>query len=177
MALNLNVDYVRKDSASPIDTYYGYILTPNATDGEAVFAIRKVAATASIETVTWANGDPQYFSSKWQWRQASFAAPTLPLSITWSTTQDTYYKTVEVSWNLIKGVDIYLVDVRTESGTLLNLDGLPLQGPYVTRNYTTDLVNKTSVSAAFLNPGTYSITITGKNVAGSTSSTATFNFS
>jgi hypothetical protein len=176
MALDLNNDWVRKDSAAAPNTYYGYTLTPNAPEDAAVYAIRRVNSTASVDKVLWTNGNPESFSSNWTWRQASFVAPTSFSLATYSTFQDATYRNAQVSWSLVKGVDVYLVTVRTEGGSLLSLDGLPLQGPNVTRNYTINLINETSVTAAFLSSGTYSITITAQNVAGSISSTATFSF-
>ena len=177
MALDLANGYIRKDGSSASNVYYGYSYNTAAGDGDKVYAIRKVTTVAGVETVTWTNNSQMSYVSSWTNRAASFTAPSGSLGLTWSLSSGIFYN-AQVSWSLLNGVDIYYVTVKNEGGQLLNLDGTPLQGMYVNeKTYTTDLFNQTSVSMGFVNPGTYSVMVTGKNIAGTTSSTATFNFS
>jgi hypothetical protein len=176
MGIDLNTDWIRKDSASASNIYYGYSYNTSATDGEKVFAIRKVNTTSGVESVTWTNGSQISYCSSWSDRVSCFTTPSGSLGLTWSATQSSLYRSASVSWNFLSGCDIYLVEVRTEGGALLNVDGLKLQGQYVTRTYTTDLINKNYINVGFLEAGTYSVRVTAKNVAGTSASTATFNF-
>jgi hypothetical protein len=176
MALDLANGYIRKDAASASNIYYGYSYNTAAGDGDKVYAIRKVTTVGGVETVTWTNNSQMSYASSWTNRAASFVAPSGSLGLTWSLSTDNY-NSAQVSWSLLSGVDVYYVTVKSEGGQLLNLDGSPLQGFYVNdKTYTIDLFNQTSVSVGFANPGTYSVTITGKNIAGSTSSIATLYF-
>jgi hypothetical protein len=177
MSLDLTNGYIRKDSSSASNIYYGYSYNTAVADGDKVYAIRKVTTVAGVETVTWTNNSPISYASSWTNRAASFTAPSGSLGLTWSLSSGIFYG-AQVSWSSLTGVDVYYVTVKNQGGQLLNLDGSLLQGFYVNeKTYTTDLFNQTSVSVGFVNNGTYSVTVTGKNVAGTTSSTATFNFS
>ena len=189
MALDLANGYIRKDGSSASNVYYGYSYNQNAGDNDKVFAIRKVSTVGGVETITWTNGTQQSYINDWSGRTYSFSAPAGSLGLTYATTtltetvtsgtySFTYAKSrfVSFTWSSINGVSKYLITSKDASGNLLNVDGAPLRGQYVTRDYTTEVFNLTSYSQGYLDAGTYTLTVTAVNVAGSISSTATFNF-
>jgi len=177
MSIDLANGYIRKDGSSASNIYYGYSYNTSASDGDKVFAIRKVTTVGGVETVTWTNGSSISYLSSWTDRAASFTAPSGSLGLTWSTYLSPFY-TADISWSLLTGVNIYQIIAKNESGSLLNMNGTRLEGQYVNdKTYTTEVFNTNSVSFSTPTPGTYSITIVGKNVAGTTSSTITFNLS
>jgi hypothetical protein len=189
MALDLANGYIRKDGSSASNVYYGYSFNSSASDTDKVFAIRKVSTAGGVETVTWTNGTPLSYINDWAGRTYSFAVPGGSLNLTYSTTtitetstsgtySFTYAKSrfASFTWSSINGVSKYIVTSKDGSGNLLGIDGAALRGQYVTRNYTTELFNLTSYSQGYLDAGTYTLTITAVNVAGSISSTTTFNF-
>lgn len=176
MALDLVNGYSRKDSASASNVYYGYSIDASAGDAEKVFAIRKVSTSAGVETVTWANGSPNFYTSNWSGRTYSFSAPGGTLGLTFSTFNGNFKRTATFNWTALNGVSQYLVTSIEQNGKTLQSDGLPLQGQYVNRNWTSNLINLTTYDQSYLNPGTYTFTVTALNVAGSTSSTVTLNF-
>jgi hypothetical protein len=189
MTLDLANGYIRKDGSSASNVYYGYSYNQSAGDGDKVFAIRKVSTVGGVETVTWTNGTQQSYINDWSGRTYSFVTPAGTLGLTYSkilstetvtsgTYSFTYAKSrfVSFTWSSINGVSKYLITSKDGSGNLLNVDGAPLRGQYVTRDYTTEVFNLTSYSQGYLDAGTYTLTVTAVNVAGSISSTATFNF-
>ena len=167
MNLDLANGYQRKDSASASNVYYGYAMTQNPTDADLVWSIRKINTAASVETVSWANGEPSAFSSSWTGRTFSFATPTGTLGLTWSFLST--YNAI-FTWNAISGVNRYLITV-SNSG-LLNRNGTLKQGPYITATYTSDYINQYTHVQSFLDAGTFSVTVTAVNVAGSLNATA-----
>lgn len=180
MALDLANGYSRKDGSSASNIYYAYSLNPNATDDDKEFSIRKVSLVGGVETVTWTNGSPTFFASDWTNRSSSFATPSGSLGITYSqnviasgTTVNHRY--VEFSWSLLPGADQYEVTSMSSQG-ILQKDGTRLLGQYVDRSYSENLINLTNYVQSYLNPGTYTFTVTTKNVAGYISSTVTINF-
>lgn len=181
MPIDLANGYIRKDAASASNVYYGYSFNQNASDGEKVFSIRRVNTVSGVETITWTNGVQTSYVSDWTNRENCFVAPTgsLNLSSTQSTTlinSIPTYRLATFTWSALPGVSQYIVTSKDEAGRLLHTDGSRLQGFYVERTYTTNLINLTTYNQSYLNPGTYTFTLTGVNVSGSTSSTVTINF-
>ena len=189
MALDLANGYIRKDGSSASNVYYGYSYNQNAGDNDKSFAIRKVSTVGGVETITWTNGTQQSYINDWVSRTYSFTSPAGSIGLTYSKTLSTETVTsgtysftfaksriASFTWSSINGVSKYIITSKDGSGKLLNVDGTPLSGQYVTRNYTTEVFNLTSYSQGYLDVGTYTLTVAAVNVAGSTSSTVTFNF-
>jgi len=173
MALDLANGWHRKDSASASNIYYGYSTNPGSADGDFTYAIRKVNTSGSVESSRWTN-DNMLFISSWAGRTYSFVAPLTGLGLTWSTfTQST--NTVSLGWSPISGVNYYTVTITDVNGDVMGINGTKFVAPY-SKGYTTYLVNQYSYSQNLLSNGTYSVTVAGTNVAGSTSSTITINF-
>lgn len=172
----LSLNWLRRD-ISPPNVYYGYSNNLTAADSDRTWSIKKVTTSGSVETVTWTNGQPSYVST-WDNRIESFSAPSGSLGVTWSVlnTPDSFSsirRTLSISWNLLTGVDIYKIIV-TESGKIYNEDGYQI---YNNQNFNNSVITKEVINGNVYNylhgqPGlTYSVTITGSNVIGVTSST------
>lgn len=160
-------NWLRRDISSPT-VYYGYSTDTNAANTDDNWFIKKVTTAGSVETVTWTNGSPNYNISKWNDRVASFVQPTGALGVTWSVS----VPSLSISWNQLTGVDRYQVVVR-ESGKLYSDLGNEI---YVNNSaqVTKEVVNTGSYTYNKASSGlTYSVTITGVNVAGTTASTVT----
>ncbi len=181
MALDLANGYARKDAASASNVYYAYIINQDAADTDKVFALRRVTNVAGVETVTWANGSRNFFASSWAGRTYSFAAPggSLELAATSSTisvNSAVTHRVANFSWTLLQGVNQYLVTSLDSSGRLLFPDGQPIQGQYVDRGHSTNLINTNTYTQNYLTAGTHSFRVTAVNVAGTTSSVISVNF-
>lgn len=176
MALDLANGYIRKDGSSASNVYYGYSFDSNASDTDKVFAIRRVTNVAGVETVKWTNGNSLSYTSDWAGRTYSFAAPGGNLNLTATTSTTLGYRIASFSWNSLNGVSKYLVTALDSSGKLIQVNGLPLNGHYVDRGYSSELLNLTTWTQYYLTSGTCTFTVRAENVAGFTSSTVTINF-
>jgi len=177
MAIDFLNSYQRKDSASASNVYYGYSYNQNAGDGDFVWSIRRDNTSAGVESFSWANGDAASMYSSWTNRAAYFAAPTASLGLTWSTSTNVVVKTMNLSWDLLNGVDRYIITSKTNNGQLLDSRGNAILGPNTfNKTYTDFVLGVNNFSLSFIDSGTYSITLTALNAGGSTSSTATINF-
>lgn len=171
-----SLNYLRK-AGTASDVYYGYSNNTNSSDSDSNWSIKRVQTTGIDETVTWSNGGPSNVSI-WNNRVDSFIAPVGPLNVTYSVlnTPDSFNsnrKTLDVSWNLISGVDIYKVIIN-ESGDIYSDGGYQIyNNPNFNESVTTgEFINVNRYRYTHAEPGlTYSVTVTGKNVAGTTSST------
>ena len=160
-------NWLRRDISSPT-VYYGYSTDTNAANTDDNWFIKKVTTAGSVETVTWTNGSPNYNISKWNDRVASFVQPTGALGVTWSVS----VPSLSISWNQLAGVDRYQVVVR-ESGKLYSDLGSEIYNNG-SLQVTKEVVNVGSYTYNKASSGlTYSVTITGVNVAGTTASTVT----
>lgn len=172
----LSLNWLRRDISTP-DVYYGYSNNLNSSDSDATWSIKKVSTSGSVETVTWTNGDSSHVST-WDNRAESFQIPSASLNVTYSVlnTPDSFNlnrKTLNVSWDLISGVDIYKVIVK-ESGKIYSDGGYQIyNNPNFNGSVTTgEVINGNRYQYTHAEPGlTYSVTVTGTNVAGTTSST------
>ena len=160
-------NWLRRDISSPT-VYYGYSTDTNAANTDDNWFIKKVTTAGSVETVTWTNGSPNYNISKWNDRVASFVQPTGALGVTWSVS----VPSLSISWNQLTGVDRYQVVVR-ESGKLYSDLGSEIYNNG-SLQVTKEVVNVGSYTYNKASSGlTYSVTITGINVTGTTASTVT----
>ncbi len=175
MALDLTTDYVRKDSSSASNVYFGYAVG-NPSDTDKVFAIRRVNTAANVETVSWTNGDSISFNDSWSGRTYSFSTPGGNLNLTWSRVT-TPGRLASFTWSQINGVSKYLVTVKDSSGNILNSDGTIYRSAYNFKSFGSNLFNTYAYTQGFLDAGTYSLTLTATNVAGSISTIGTFSFS
>lgn len=175
MAIDLTNGYAFKDAASASDVYYGYTTTRGAGSGDFVYAIRRVKTVSGVDTVTWTNNNPYMYSSSWNGRTHSFVTPISSLSLTWSATSSGNSRTATFTWSSISGVNKYVVTTKDINNIVLNYDGSVLVNPYG-KSWTTDYTNFYRHDQSFLSAGTYSITVSAVNAGGSTSSTATINF-
>ena len=173
MALDLTNGWHRKDSSSASNIYYGYSTNPGSGDTDFTYSIRRVNTTAGVESSRWSN-DGMLFISSWSGRTYSYAAPLTSLSLTWSTSSSPTNR-VSLGWSAINGVNIYTVAIRDVDGKLIGINGGEFVAPF-TKTYTVNLINQYSYSQELINDGTYSLTVSGLNLVGSTSSTITINF-
>lgn len=193
MAIDLVNGWVKYDSASASNLYYGYNLNVSAATSDYTWLIRRVNTTSNVQTSAFANDNPVAFWSKWDNRASYFSSPTGNMALTYSLSTATSsgeirYSTSSISWtnvtdrritmtwSLLAGVDEYTITSKKQNGQLLDKNGIPIQG-YNTRTYTDFVVNLTSYSLVFIESGTYTVTLAGQNNAGTTSSTVTINFS
>ena len=161
-----SINWLRRDISIP-NVYYGYNSSMTASDSDTTWSIKKIATSGSVETVKWTNGSYLY-NSTWANRVASFVQPTGALGVTWSVS----VPSLSISWNQLAGVDRYQVVVR-ESGKLYSDLGSEIynNGSY---QVTKEVVNNDNYTYTKASSGlTYSVTITGVNVAGTTASTVT----
>ena len=167
-------DWIRKDTLTA-SVYYGYSPNFNAADADNNWVIKQVVTNGTVQTVKWSNGSPNYQISSWSDRIVSFSAPTHSITgITWSSAPAYNASTaINLSWNLLSGVDRYQVLVQDQNGAIFSDGGYQI---YNNQNeddvvLTKELKNSGSYTYKFGKPGTtYSITITALNVAGQTSS-------
>jgi hypothetical protein len=172
MALDLANGYLRYDSASASNLYYGYNLNQNAGNGEYTWSIRRLNTSSNVQSVNWANGDQSAYLSSWTNRVSYFSAPTGSMAFTYSKSGSNVF----LSWSLISGVDKYIVTATNSNNQILDTSGNPFVGPYAyQRAYTGFVNNLTNYSLSFINSGTYSVTLTGYNTYGTTASTYVVN--
>ena len=169
-----SLNWLRRDINTPT-TYYGYNSDANAGDSDTNWSIKKVTVSGTVETVKWANGNYDH-NSIWSNRVESFQTPTGSLGVTCSkVAYSSNNVSLNISWNVLTGVDKYQVIV-SESGDVYS------DGGYVIRN--NNNFNNTSATILLSNTNnyiykkglygkSYSITINGINVIGTTSSTIT----
>ena len=169
------IEWIRMDTLTA-SVYYGYSPNPNAADTDNTWYIKKVTTSGTVQSVQWANGSPSQQISIWSNRYNSFLSPTHSISITWSVTPNyngiSSVSSINLNWNLLNGVDQYNVIV-SQNGAVYSDYGYPINN-----NQNEDSVAITSLSTSGSykykngNVGTtYSVTVIGFNVAGSTSST------
>ena len=165
--LDLNNGYLRKDAASASNVYYGYNINPNAADSDLTWAIRKVSTTGGVENVVWANSSATAMYSSWTNRAACFVAPTASLGLTYSVDNGN----ATIGWNLLTGVEKYIVTVANSAGRILSTTGHVILNVWTPPSYTNFVVNQNKHGQVLPGNGTYSVTLSGVNQAGSTSST------
>jgi len=170
MALDLANGYLRYDSASASNLYYGYNINQNAGNGDYTWAIRRVNTSGGVQTINWSNGDQSSYISSWTNRANYFSAPSGNMGFTYSKSGNT----ISLSWSLLSGVDKYIITVTNSNNQLLDNRGNVYTGPYAYQRIYTDFVNNLTNYNIGFTSGTYSVTLTGYNTYGTTSSTYTF---
>lgn len=180
MSIDLANGYSRKDGASASNLYYGYSYVGTPVNDDYVFSLRKVTTSAGVETVTWANGGPINYNCNWTQREFYFTAPVGSLALTYSIATASqgfnFSACARLNWQAVSGVSYYYITTKDVDGNLLNKDGVRLLGPNLDQVSYSDLViNSYNYTQNFIQTGTYSITLTGWNVAGVTASTFTFS--
>ena len=172
MGLDLTT-YLRKDSGSASNIYYGYALTVGASDSDFSWSIRRVNTAVNVETSTWANNDSTGYIGSWTDRASAFLAPTASLGFTWSIASQSGYYGV-FTWSALTGVNKYILTFKNQGGQVLDKTGGVISGPYTLNiTYTDFVINQTLWNQRFLTSGTYTVTLTAQNSAGSTSSATT----
>ena len=171
------MSWLRRDIVPPT-VYYGYNNDMNASDSDSSWSIKKVTVSGTVETVKWTNGSYDRIST-WSNRVASFTTPSGSLGLTASSTStnNSYGSNfINISWNLLSGVDIYNIYIYDSNSNLLDEKGgyLYSNGNFNNQNSSVTIYNKNNYlfTGSELN-NTYSITLIGKNVGGTTQSTVT----
>jgi hypothetical protein len=171
MALDLANGYLRYDSASASNLYYGYNINPNATDSDTTWLIRRVNTSGGVQSTKWANGNMMAYTSNWNNRVSYFTAPSGNLSFTYSKSG----RSVGLGWTALSGVDNYVISSTDINGNILDRYGNIIPNSQYSSPICTDVVkNSTVYSLNYASSGTYSVTLTAINVSGTTSSTYTF---
>jgi hypothetical protein len=175
MVIDLENNWLRKDNATSSSTvYYGYSQDPSASTSDNVWAIRKITASGSDETVSWNDNKIFQFNSIWDDRFETFIAPTSSLNITYSVytninSFDIISSIINLSWDYITGVNQYEVLITDQNG--ITYDSL---GNFFSNNYVTTKLTNVQQGNTYQFKGvpnmTYSVTINAVNMAGSTNS-------
>ena len=161
-------NYLRKDTATPT-IYYGYSSDLNAASTDFNWSIRKVTSGATVETVTWSNGDPAKPYAKWNDRVNSFITPAGSLGLTCSFSSPV----LNISWNQLSGANRYQV-VVSESSKIYSDGGGQIYYNNNATQITKEVINGGSYKYNYASSGlTYTVTLTAVNVAGSSASTVT----
>ena len=169
-----SLNWLRRD-ISPPNVYYGYSTNINSTDSDSVWLIKKIATSGSVESVSWSNGSLMSYLSTWDNRVESFQQPTGSLGVTYSVNNYNNVAVLNLSWTQLVGVDRYQV-VVSESGKIYSDLGSEIYNNpnFNTIQITKEVKNDNKYSYIKASPGlTYSVTVTGVNVIGTTSSTVT----
>ncbi len=167
---------VKKDNATASSTiYYGYSTNLSSLVSDNTWAIRKVTTSGTVDTVTWNDNTISNYTAIWDDRIETFTAPTSSISITWSVSNTTNSfnitkSIINTSWDAIKGINKYDITVTDQNGITYNYLGNEFNNTYATSKVTNSQ-NTTNYIFNGIPSMTYSITITGINAAGSTSST------
>ena len=174
MAIYLSIDCLRKETATP-SVYYGYAQSVSAIDTDSVWAIRRIPTTGATDSVSWNDGKLLSHSAKWSERAQCFATPSGSLGVTWSITnyQNSFaitYSNINISWTDLSGVNLYRILISDNLGVIYNYLGEPFKNTYVTTPLTSEITNNSYLFRGTTNM-TYSVSVTGVNVIGSTTST------
>ena len=151
-----------------VNRYYGYTDEPNAADTDAVFSIRKITVSGTVETVNWNDNSFVNNNAKWSERVANFAVPSGSLGFTYSGTNPLFF-----TWTRLAGVNQYNIVVKNNLGYVTTTSG------YVNTNspqiYTSMYINQIN-HTQYLNAGTgtYSIVLQAVNAGGTL--TATYSY-
>jgi len=170
-------NWLRHDGASASNQYYGYNLNPNASDSDTNWSIRQVQTINSIDYVKWSNNSIYQWASTWANRTQSFSTPSGSLGLTYSVSgsEGTYFVTMK--WNLLTGVDQYIISTLNTNGTPISPTGDKIIGPYVTSTYSCSFFNNNNYTQKVVDTNaTYSITLIGINQAGTISTSVNIHF-
>jgi hypothetical protein len=171
MGLDITNGYLRYDNASASNIYYGYNQNQNASDSDNTWLIRRVKTTNNVTTITWANGSETSYNSNWTNRSSYFSVPSGNMGFTYSKSGNY----ISCNWNAINGIDKYTITSNDVNGYILNRSGYIISTSQNGAPQYTDLVSGTAYSLCYLSSGTYSVTLVGISVSGTTASTYTVN--
>lgn len=177
MNIDLNIDWLRKDIATP-SVYYGYAQNAGSVDTDSVWAIRKVTTVAGVDSVLWNENRILTYSARWDERVACFATPSGSLGFTYSvsTRQNSFnitYSYLNMSWTDLSGTNLYRIKVSDQNGITYNALYDPFVNPWIINQLTTEIIGTTSYVFRGVPNMTYSVVITGVNALGVTSSSST----
>jgi len=176
--MDFNSAWLRKDTIGTASVYYGYAVNVASSDTDRVWSIRKITTTGTVDSVSWNDNESMVYNAKWSERVANFSAPAGSLGITYSKTTDLFSNvTIDTNWTILSGVNTYKVVVTDQNGILYG----PFKGPrnqqfinnYGVERITEKVIANNNYKFVGTIGMTYSITITGVNTIGTTSSTVT----
>lgn len=176
--MDLSNNWLRKDTIGTSSIYYGYSINVGTGDTDRSWSIRKINTVGTVDSVYWSDNKDFSYNAKWSERVANFTTPSGSLGITYSKTTDTFSNVaINTSWTILAGVNTYKVIVTDQNGILYGSFKSPRNQPFL-NNYggeriTDLLVGNNSYSFVGELSMTYSLTITGVNQVGTTSSTIT----
>ena len=171
--IDLSNNWLRRDVIGTSSVYYGYSDNLGAGDADRCWSILKVATVGTVDSVYWSNNEMLSYNAKWSERVENFATPTGSLGITYSITNDTFSNAIiDSSWSYLTGVNTYKVSVVDQNGVLYNNLSNPFNNIYASERITAK-VNDNKYAFNGKVGMTYSLTITGVNQIGTTSSVVT----
>lgn len=174
--MDLSNDWLRRDVVGTSSVYYGYAINVASNDSDRVWSILKIETIGTVDTVYWNDNERMSSTAKWTERVNNFSTPSGSLGITYSKTTDTFSNvSISSSWTILSGVNTYKVTITDQNGVLYG----PVKTPknqiflnnYGAERITDKLIGLNSYNFIGSTGMTYSLTITGVNTIGTTSST------
>lgn len=176
--MDFNSVWLRRDTVGTASIYYGYTVNVASGDTDRVWSIRKITTTGTVDSVSWSDNESMVYNAKWSERVANFTTPAGSLGVTYSKTTDTFSNvSIGSSWTILSGVNTYKVTITDQNGVLYGPVKTPKNQIFL-NNYggeriTDKLIGLNSYNFIGSTGMTYSLTITGVNTIGTTSSTVT----
>ena len=174
--IDLNNDWIKKDSASASNIYYGYTTNLSATGSNKVWSIRRVQTSSGVETVSWNKNRVFDYSAAWDDRDLYFTAPTASLtaSFTFSKTNVGHsfgtHSFLDLTWSEVKGIDTYQITISDEFNRVYSYNGNQITSPYNQNPITFETLSNSYKFRGQIGK-TYSLTLTARNVYGSVTAT------
>jgi hypothetical protein len=174
--IDLSNNWLRRDIGTTGSVFYGYNNNVGASDSDRSWSIMKLETLSSVDSVYWNDNEVMSSNAKWSERVDNFLTPSGNLGITYSTTTDSFRNvSINTSWNILSGVNVYKIIVTDQKGILYGShkrpENIPFLNPYGGERITERLVGENSYNFVGTIGMTYSLTITGVNNVGTTSST------
>lgn len=175
--IDLSNNWLRRDVGTS-SVYYGYAVNVASVDTDRCWSILKLTTVGTVDSVSWTDNEMLSYNSKWSERVTNFSTPTGSLGVTYSKSTDTFSNvTIDTNWAILSGVNTYKVIVIDQNGILYG----PFKGPrnqeflnnYGAERITDKVIGNNNYKFVGTIGMTYSITITGVNTVGTTSSTIT----
>lgn len=152
------------NSTAIVTRYYAYTNAVNSGDTDAVFSIKKVTVSGTVETVNWSDNSIFSYTAKWSERAANFTAPSGALGFTYSGSNPTTF-----TWTRLSGVNTYNIVVRDNNGYMVDQYGLSI--PNSQQSVTECYYNTTSHNQYLNLAGTYSVVLQAVNAGGTLTAT------
>lgn len=175
--IDLSNNWLRRDVGTN-SVYYGYSTNFASGDDDRSWSILKLTTVGTVDSVYWNDNEMLSYNAKWSERVANFSTPTGSLGVTYSKSTDTFSNvTIDTNWAILSGVNTYKVIVIDQNGILYG----PFKGPrnqeflnnYGAERITDKVIGNNNYKFVGTIGMTYSVTITGVNTVGTTSSTIT----